>query len=452
VLSAVGARLVSEVERPDLYKHVGELARLARLPLPRVYVSPNAQPNILTVGYGPRSAAVCCTEGLLRELTPAELRAVLAHELSHVIRRDVAVSSWSAGVASLVGLSPFNALVLQIAAPSGREYGADTDGALLTGDPMAMASALRKIDTGAAASPLPPRGSLAAAGHLMIAHPFPPAGVGRLLCTHPPTGERVRRLEALAGQGGVLPGSFSLAEAGAAALDHLKEDLRVVQGTRQHDAALDGGDHLDGGQASRSFASAVSAVSVASAASAASAGGVQGGGQRVDPPLEVAGDRFREQVALPAEREGPLQAYPPTGPEVGGDGLEHGGDGGGIAGRCVQQRLEDAAGEPGVDVSEHGGGHLLLTAGKEVVQAALPQAGGRAEPGGARPLEPVLPEGLRERRDGRAPLGHDPRQYQRPRSLRPGWPAGRGPERSQRNMRSASAIGTSLMLACRSSM
>jgi heat shock protein HtpX len=206
VLSAVGARLVSEVERPDLYRHVGELARLARLPLPRVYVSPNAQPNILTVGYGPRSAAVCCTEGLLRELNPAELRAVLAHELSHVIRRDVAVSSWSAGVASLVGLSPFNALVLQIAAPSGREYGADTDGALLTGDPMAMASALRKIDTGAAASPLPPRGSLAAAGHLMIAHPFPLAGVGRLLCTHPPTGERVRRLEALAGQGGVLPG------------------------------------------------------------------------------------------------------------------------------------------------------------------------------------------------------------------------------------------------------
>ena len=208
VLSAVGARLVSEVERPDLYKHVGELARLARLPLPRVYVSPNAQPNILTVGYGPRSAAVCCTEGLLRELTPAELRAVLAHELSHVIRRDVAVSSWSAGVASLVGLSPVNALLLQIAAPSGREYGADTDGALLTGDPMAMASALRKIDTGAAASPLLPRGPLAAAGHLMIAHPFPPAGVGRLLCTHPPTGERVRRLEVLAGQGRVLRGRF----------------------------------------------------------------------------------------------------------------------------------------------------------------------------------------------------------------------------------------------------
>jgi len=200
VLTAVGARLVSEVERPALYQVVGELARLARLPLPRVYVSPTAQPNILTVGYGPRSAAVCCTEGLLRALTPAELRAVLAHELAHVTRRDVAVSSWSAGLVSLVGICPFNALLLQIAAPAGREYGADTDGALLTGDPMAMASALRKIDTGAAASPLPPRGPLTAAGHLMIAHPFPPAGVGRLLRTHPPTSERIRRLEALAGR------------------------------------------------------------------------------------------------------------------------------------------------------------------------------------------------------------------------------------------------------------
>ena len=201
VLTALGARLVSEVEQPDLYGAVRELARLARLPLPRVFVSPAAQPNILTVGYTARTAGVCCTEGLLRVLSPEELRAVLAHEFAHVARRDVAFSSWSAGLVSLAGVCPFNALLLQAAAPSGREYGADADGALLTGDPMAMASALRKIDTGAAASPLPPRGPLAAASHLMIAHPFPSAGVGRLLCTHPPTSERVRRLETLAGQG-----------------------------------------------------------------------------------------------------------------------------------------------------------------------------------------------------------------------------------------------------------
>jgi len=202
VLTAVGARQVSEVERPELYRLVRELARSARLPMPRLFVSPAAQPNVLTVGFGPRSAAVCCTEGLLRALSSAELRAVLAHEMAHVARRDVAISSWSAGVASLVALCPVKALLLQIAAPAGREYGADIAGALLTGDPLALASALRKIDSEAAALPLRPRGPVAAAGHLMIACPFPPGGFGRLLRTHPPTGERVRRLEGLAGLAG----------------------------------------------------------------------------------------------------------------------------------------------------------------------------------------------------------------------------------------------------------
>jgi heat shock protein HtpX len=157
------------------------------------------QPNILTVGCSARSAAVCCTEGLLRILTVDELRAVLAHELAHVSRRDVVVSSWAAGLASLVAFCPLSALLLQLTAPDGREYHADAQGALLAGDPMAMASALRKIDMSAAALPLRPRGPLAAASHLMIAHPFSCGGFGRLFITHPPTGERVRRLEALAG-------------------------------------------------------------------------------------------------------------------------------------------------------------------------------------------------------------------------------------------------------------
>jgi heat shock protein HtpX len=199
VLTAIRARPVSEVERPDLYQLVRQLADAARLPVPRLFVSPAEQPNILTVGYSARTAAVCCTAGLLRLLTPAELRAVLAHELAHVARRDVAVSSWSAGLASLVASCPLIAVLLHITAPSGREYGADIDGALLTGDPMALASALRKIDAAAAAQPLRPRGTLAAASHLMIAHPFPPDGLGGMLSTHPPTSERVRRLEALSG-------------------------------------------------------------------------------------------------------------------------------------------------------------------------------------------------------------------------------------------------------------
>jgi heat shock protein HtpX len=149
---------------------------------------------------------VCCTEGLLAELSPAELRAVLAHELAHVTRRDVVVSSSSAGLASLVAICPLTALLLlRIASPAAREYGADIDGALLTGEPLALASALRTIDSCKATLPLRRRGPLAAASHLMIACPFSPRGYGRLLRSHPPTGERVRRLEGLAGVAGSGP-------------------------------------------------------------------------------------------------------------------------------------------------------------------------------------------------------------------------------------------------------
>jgi len=216
VLAALRARAVSEVERPDLYRIVRELALSAHLPVPRLFVSPASQPNILTVGYSARSAAVCCTEGLLRLLTLAELRAVLAHELAHISRRDVAVSSWSAGFASLVASCPLIAVLLHITAPDSREYHADLDGALLTGDPMAMASALLKIDTAAAAQPLRVHGTLAAASHLMIAHPFPADGVGGMLSTHPPTSERVRRLEALSGGPRLLGRPVGLGPRGAA--------------------------------------------------------------------------------------------------------------------------------------------------------------------------------------------------------------------------------------------
>ena len=199
VLAALRARPVSEVERPDLYRIVRELAFSAHLPVPRLFVSPASQPNILTVGYSARSAAVCCTEGLLRLLTLTELRAVLAHELAHVARRDVAVSSWSAGLASLVASCPLIAVLLHITAPSGREYCADIDGALLTGDPLALASALRKLQAGTQALPLPQQPALVSTSHLMIANPFRGQGMASLFATHPPTSERVRRLEALSG-------------------------------------------------------------------------------------------------------------------------------------------------------------------------------------------------------------------------------------------------------------
>jgi heat shock protein HtpX len=201
VLTALRARPMSEVENPALYGLARELCRDARLPVPRLFVAPAPQPNILTVGCSSRTAAVCCTEGLLRELSLAELRAVLAHELAHVSRRDTLVSSWSAGLASLVAFLPVPAaaLLIVVTTPSNREYQADFDGALLAGDPMALASALRKISASAANLPLPARGLAVAAGHLMIAHPFGAAGLGRLFLTHPPVVERVRRLESLAG-------------------------------------------------------------------------------------------------------------------------------------------------------------------------------------------------------------------------------------------------------------
>lgn len=202
VLSALRARPVGEVEMPQLYGLVRELCVAARLRVPRLFLSPAVQPNVLCVGCTPRSVALCVTEGLLRGLSPSELRAVLAQQLGHVSRRDIVVSSWAAGFAALFSLAwlrPLAALVLRWSVPSAREYGADASGALLTGDPMALASALRKIDWSAARLPLPPRGALAASSHLMIAHPLPDDGYGRLFLTHPPVGERVRRLEMLAG-------------------------------------------------------------------------------------------------------------------------------------------------------------------------------------------------------------------------------------------------------------
>jgi len=245
-LSAMLARPVSEVEQPELYRLVRELSKAGRLPVPRLYLSPADQPNSFAVGRGPRTATICCTEGLLRVLDEAELRGVLAHELAHVSSRDVLASSVSAGLATVItfpaglarfarptghsarsvaagsaaagsagsgwgsGLGPVEtllmlvfgpvaAIVVRLAVTREREYRADASGALLSGDPLALASALRTIDAGTAELALAPDGLRTSVGHLMIASPFRPEGFARLFLTHPPTGERVRRLEALAG-------------------------------------------------------------------------------------------------------------------------------------------------------------------------------------------------------------------------------------------------------------
>ena len=234
-LSAMLARPVSEVEQPELYRLVRELSKSGRLPVPRLYLSPADQPNSFAVGRGPRTATICCTEGLLRVLDEAELRGVLAHELAHVSSRDVLASSVSAGLATVItfpaGLArwarpghsarsvtsgwgsglglvetllmlvfgPVAAIVVRLAVTREREHRADASGALLSGDPLALASALRTIDARTAELALAPDGPRTSVGHLMIASPFRPEGFARLFLTHPPTGERVRRLEALAG-------------------------------------------------------------------------------------------------------------------------------------------------------------------------------------------------------------------------------------------------------------
>jgi len=236
-LSAMAARPVSEVEHPELYRLVRELSKAGRLPVPRLYLSPAGQPNAFAVGTGPRNATVCCTAGLLSELDEAELRGVLGHELAHTCGRDIFASTVSAGLATVItfpaglgrllpgragtgsrasahdgpaslGLSesllmlvlgPIAALIIRLSVSGAREYRADAAGAHLAGDPVALASALRKIDAGTEELALAPDGRMTSVGHLMIACPFRADGFARLFLTHPPAGERVRRLEALAG-------------------------------------------------------------------------------------------------------------------------------------------------------------------------------------------------------------------------------------------------------------
>ncbi len=228
VLAALRARPVSEVEHPQFYRIVRELSTSARQPMPRLYVSPAMQPNAFATGRSPRTAAVCCTEGLLRLLDARELRGVLGHELSHVYRRDALISSVAAVLATVITflagvawllpfgsddddgtgmfgmmlmlvLGPVAASVIQVSISRTREYQADAAGAALTGDPLALSAALRKIDAGITALPLPASGQLASAGHLMIANPFRGEGLARLFSTHPPTAERIMRLEAMGG-------------------------------------------------------------------------------------------------------------------------------------------------------------------------------------------------------------------------------------------------------------
>jgi heat shock protein HtpX len=235
VLRLSGAREVSPAQAPDLHGMVAELAGRAALPMPRLYVIPDAQPNAFATGRSPSRAAVAVTEGILEALDRRELRAVLAHELAHVAHRDTLVASVAAAAAGVVSwvahaltfgalfgghgdeegegsgagallvalVAPFAATLIQMGISRSREFLADEGGARISGDPMALASALRRLDAlaGRIPSAAPP-----ATASLYVVNPF--AGVeraARWFSTHPSTAERVERLVALAEGRSVRP-------------------------------------------------------------------------------------------------------------------------------------------------------------------------------------------------------------------------------------------------------
>jgi heat shock protein HtpX len=226
VLRMYNAQEVDETSAPQLYSMVKELAGRAGLPVPRVYLIDEAQPNAFATGRSPEHAAVAATTGILQLLTPRELRGVMAHELAHVKHRDILISTISATIAGAIStlanfgmffsgaqnrenggnpllailvmiFAPIAAMLIQFAISRTREFGADRGGAEISGDPRALADALAKIDAYARGIPMPSAEANPATGQMMIINPLSGGRLKGLFSTHPATEERIARLHAM---------------------------------------------------------------------------------------------------------------------------------------------------------------------------------------------------------------------------------------------------------------
>jgi heat shock protein HtpX len=229
VLAMYGAREVSESDDPAFYGLVRQLAVQAGIPMPKVYLIDSDTPNAFATGRNPEHAAVAATTGIMRILTREELLGVMAHELSHVRHRDILISSIAATIAGAITylahmaqwaamfgggrdrdeeggggafgmilmaiLAPIAAMLIQMAISRSREYEADRGGAELTGNPLYLAGALRKL---AIANQQLPMDANPSTAHMFIVNPLTGGGLMSLFSTHPPMEERVRRLEAMA--------------------------------------------------------------------------------------------------------------------------------------------------------------------------------------------------------------------------------------------------------------
>jgi heat shock protein HtpX len=229
VLRMYNAHPVDDTSSPYLYNMVRDLATRADLPMPRVYLIDEAQPNAFATGRNPENAAVAATTGIVSLLSERELRGVMAHELAHVKHRDILTSTIAATLAgaisalanfamffggrdedgrpanAIVGIivaiiAPLAAALIQMAISRAREFEADRGGAEISGDPLALASALGKIDAYARGIPFPTAEAHPATAQMMIMNPLAGGAIDSLFSTHPKTAERIARLEAMAGR------------------------------------------------------------------------------------------------------------------------------------------------------------------------------------------------------------------------------------------------------------